>query len=45
VERGNQKERNSDALQNHYKDVADAADARGRVNADSVRDNDPYRRD
>lgn len=45
VERGKQNERNSDALQNHYKDAADAADARGRVTPDSVRDNDPYRRD
>lgn len=45
VERTNQKARNADALQNHYNDVAAAADARSRVNADSVRRNDPYKRD
>ncbi|SDP08027.1 hypothetical protein [Phyllobacterium sp. OV277] len=45
VERSKQNERNSDALQNHYKDVADAVDARSRFNPDGVRNDDPYRRD
>lgn len=45
VERTNQKARNADALQNHYNDVAAAADARSRADADGMRDNDPYKRD
>jgi divalent metal cation (Fe/Co/Zn/Cd) transporter len=45
VERTNQKARNADALQNHYNDVAAAADARSRVDADGMRDNAPYKRD
>ncbi|MGN8022987.1 hypothetical protein ACTJJ7_19970 [Phyllobacterium sp. 22229] len=44
VERTNQKARNADALENHYKDVSSAADARHNVNSDGVR-NDPYKRD
>ncbi|WP_427351172.1 hypothetical protein [Erwinia amylovora] len=45
VERTNQRAKENDAYENHLKDVADAADARNRVDADRVRNNDPYKRD
>lgn len=45
VERSKQEAKDSDALQTHYKDVADAASARAGITPDSVRDHDTYRRD